>query len=111
MKWCMKGFEMKDADVLLPRLRHSKEGVVPIRGVLVSCRAAAEQLKLEVKRLGLGNISLHSGKIGAVTVGAVVGPSRGQLKACGGWKFVVMDSYIRVEKLGIAFTDKRLDRV
>ena len=39
------------------RFRNGRKGVVPIEGISVSYKAAAEQLKAEVKRLGLGNIS------------------------------------------------------
>ena len=44
LKWYLTGFEMKEEDVLLPRLRHSRDGVVAIRGLAVSYGTAAEQL-------------------------------------------------------------------
>ena len=53
-----------------------------------------------MKRLGLGNVSLQSGRIAAAMVGGLAGVSREQLKA-----------YIRVEKPGIAFTDKMFKRL
>ena len=85
--------------------------MVLIKGVSVSYKAAAEQLKAEVKRLGLGNISLHSGRIGAATAGARAGMAREDLKACGGWRSDAVDGYIRVVEPGIVFTDKMLDKV
>ena len=111
LKWYMKGFEMKGEDVMFPRFRNSKEGVVPIKSVSVSYGTALGQLKKEVKRLGLRNISLHSGRIGAATAGAQAGVSREQLKACGGCKSDAVDTYIRVKRPGIAFTNKMLDKV
>ena len=48
---------MKSEDVVFPRFRNGGKGVLPIEGISVSYKAAAEQLKAEVKRLGLGNIS------------------------------------------------------
>ena len=110
LKWYIKGFDLKSEDVVFPRFRNGGEGVVPIKGISVSYKAAAEQLKAEVKRLGFGNISLHSGRIGAATAGARAGMAREQLKACGGWRFDAVDGYIRVES-GIVFTDKMLDKV
>ena len=77
----------------------------------VSYKAAAEQLKAEVKRLGLGNISLHSGRIVSATAGARAGMAREQLNACGGWRSDAVDVYIGVKEPGIAFTDKMLDKV
>ena len=96
---------------MFPRFRNGGKGVLPIKGISVSYKAAAEQLKAEVKRLGLGNISLHSGRIGAATAGARAGMAREQLKACGGWRSDAVDGYIRVKEAGIAFTDKMLDKV
>ena len=51
----------------------------------MSYSSAAGQLKAEVERLGLNNISLHSGRIGGATVGAVAGLNQEKLKAVGGW--------------------------
>ena len=85
VRWYLKGLGLKGEDMLFPRMRHSKGEVVPIKGLSVSYGSAAGQLKAEVKRLGLSNISLHSGRIGAATAGAVAGISREKLEACGGW--------------------------
>ena len=62
--WYVRGLDLKGEDMLFPRMRQSKGEVVPIKGLGVSYGAAAGQLKAEVKRLGLGDISLHSGRIG-----------------------------------------------
>ena len=82
-----------------------------IKGLAVSYGLAAEQLKAEVKKLGLGDISLHSGRIVAATAGDMAGVSREQLKACGGWEIDVVDLYVRVDKPGIAFSGKMLRRL
>ena len=102
---------MKSEDVVFPRFRNGKKEVVPIKSISVSYGTAAGQLKAEVKRLGLGDISLHSGRIGAATAGAQAGMTKEQLKACGGWKSDAVETYIRVKRPGIVFTDKMLDKV
>jgi hypothetical protein len=54
LKWYIKGFDLKSEDVVFPRFRNGGEGVVPVKGISVSYKAAAEQLKAEVKRLRCG---------------------------------------------------------
>ena len=72
MKWYLRGLGLKGEDMFFPRMRHSKGGgVLPIKGLAVSYGAAAGQLKAKVKRLGMGGISLHSGRIGAAIAGAM----------------------------------------
>ena len=105
-----RGLGLKGEDMLFPRMRQSKGEVVPIKGLWVLYGAAAGQLKAEVKKLGLGDISLHSGRIGAATAGTVAGISRDQLKACGGGKSNAVDLYIQ-DKPGIAFFGKLLRRL
>ena len=58
---------MEGGDFLFPKMQYKKGAVVAIKGLQVSYSAAAGQLKAEVKRLGLNNISLHSGRIGGAT--------------------------------------------
>ena len=108
LRWYMEGFKMEDDDLLFPRLRGGKEGSVPIRHISVSYSTALKQLKDEVRLLGLSNITLHSGRIGAATCGAEAGVGREHLKACGGWKSGAVDSYIRLPKSGVTFSDKML---
>ena len=110
VRWYVRGLDLKGEDMLFPRMRQSKGEVVPIKGLGVSYGAAASQLKAEVKRLGLGDISLHSGRIGAATVGSVAGVSRDRLKACGGWKSNAVDLYIQ-DKPGIDFSARLLRRL
>ena len=70
---------------MFPRTHHSKGKVVPIKGLSVLYGSAAGQLKAEVEMLGLNTISLHSGRIGAATAGAVAGMNKEKLKAYRGW--------------------------
>ena len=51
------------------------------------------------------------GRIGAATAGAQAGMTKEQLKACGGWKSDAVETYIRVKRPGIVFTDKMLGKV
>ena len=111
VRWYVGGLGLKGEEMLFPRMRHSKGEVVPIKRLAVSYGSAAGQLKAKVKRLGLGNISLHSGRIGAATAGAMAGISREHLKACGGWKSDAVNLYIQVDKPGIAFSGKMLRRL
>ena len=97
--------------MMFPRMRHSKGKVVAIKGLSVSHGSAAGQLKAEVERLGLNNIYLHSGRIGAATAEAVAGMNKEKLKACGGWSSNAVDLYVRMDKPGIEFSGKMLQRL
>ena len=104
--------EMKGEDVLFPRFRNSgKKGVVPIRDTPVSYGTARSQLLKEVGLLGLGNLTMHSARIGAATRGAEAGLSRENIKACGGWKSDAVDVYIKLKKPGVTFTDRMLEEL
>ena len=47
----------------------------------------------------------------AATAGAVAGISREKLKACGGWTSNSVDLYVRMDKPGIDFSSKMLQRL
>ena len=114
IRWYVKGLGLKGGDFLFPKMQYKKGAVVAIKGLQVSYSAAAGQLKAEVKRLGLNNISLHSGRIGGATQGALAGISQQKIKAVGGWKSSTSaDLYTRLEKPGVEFSStmmKRLER-
>ena len=109
VRWYLKGLGLKGEDFLFPKMRHSKGKVVAIKGLPVSYGSAAGQLKAEVKRLGLNNISLHSGRIGGATQGALAGLTQQKIKAVGGWKSSTSaDLYVRLEKPGVEFSSKMM---
>ena len=111
LKWYLKGLGLEGEDMMFPRMRHSKGKVVPIKGLSMSYGFTAGQLKAEVERLGLNIISLHSGRIGAATAGAVAGMNKEKLKACGGWSFNAVDLYVRMDKPDIEFSGKMPQRL
>ena len=109
LKWYMESFKLEEDDLMFPRLRGGKEGSVPIRHIAVSYSTALRQLRDEVSRLDLGDMTLHSGRIGAASSGAAAGIGKEHLRACGGWKSGAIDSYIRLPKAGVLFSDKMLE--
>ena len=109
LKWYMESFKLDEDNLMFPRLRGGKEGSVPIRHIAVSYSTALRQLREEVSRLDLGDMTLHSGRIGAASSGAAAGIGKEHLRACGGWKSGAIDSYIRLPKAGVLFSDKMLE--
>ena len=103
---------MEGGDFLFPKMQYKKGAVVAIKGLQVSYSAAASQLKAEVKRLGLNNISLHSGRIGGATQGALAGMSQQKIKAVRGWKSSASaDLYTRLERPGVEFSSTMMKRL
>ena len=93
VKWYVRGLGLKGEDMLFPRMRHSKGGgVFPIKGLAVSYGSAAGQLKAEVKRLGLGDISLHFGRTEAATAGAMAGSVGSSSRPAGGGRATLWTS-------------------
>ena len=105
----MESFKLEEDDLMFPRLRGSKEGSVPIRHIAMSYSSPLRQLRDEVRQLDLGDMTLHSGRIGAASSGAAAGLGKEHLRACGGWKSGAIDSYIRLPKAGVLFSDKMLE--
>ena len=112
IKWYVRGLGLEGGDFLFPKMRYEKGAVVAIKGLHVSYSAAAGQLKAEVKRLGLSNISLHSGRIGGATQGALAGISQQKIKAVGGWKSSASaDLYTRLERPGVEFSSTMMKKL
>ena len=112
VKWYLRGLGLKGEDCMFPRMRYSKGSVVAIKELSVSYSSAAGQLKAEVERLGLNNISLHSGRIGGATAGAVAGLNQQKIKAVGGWSSnASADLYVRMRRPGIEFSAKMLRKL
>ena len=103
---------LEGTDFLFPKLRYERGVVVAIKDQQVSYGAAASQLKAEVGRLKLNNISLHSGRIGGATQGALAGMSQQKMKAVGGWKSSAsVDLYTRLERPGVEFSSTMMRRL
>lgn len=112
IKWYVRGLRLEGTDFLFPKLRYERGVVVAIKDQQVSYGAAASQLKAEVARLKLNNISLHSGRIGGATQGALAGLSHQKMKAVGGWKSSAsVDLYTRLERPGVEFSSKMMKRL
>ena len=103
---------LEGTDFLFPKLRYEKGVVVAIKDQQVSYGAAASQMKAEVVRLKLNNISLHSGRIGGATQGALAGLSRQKMKTVGGWKSSTsVDLYTRLERPGVEFSSTMMKKL
>ena len=109
--WYVKSLKLGGEDFLFPRLRGSKEGpVVAVGSKSVVYSTALADLKAVATRLGLGNLTLHSGRIGGATEGIEAGVNRDKIRICGGWSSSAMDCYIKPTKSGVVFNNAVMDR-
>jgi hypothetical protein len=80
----------------------------PVEGQAVSYFAARKQLVRERDLLGLGEVTWHSGRIGGATEASRKGVSRNVIMRGGGWRSLVVDSYIRIKDAGVQMGDALL---
>ena len=84
--------------------------IVVIKDTPVSYGTVRCQLVKEVKLLGLGKLTLHLARIGAIRR-PEAGLSRESIKTCGGWRSDAVDGYIRLKEPGVAFFYRMLERL
>jgi hypothetical protein len=74
----------------------------------VTYRKARDQLIKERQRMNLGNVTWHSGRIGAATEAAKKGVPRNVIQKSGNWKSDAVDIYMRVAEPGALVGDALL---
>ena len=81
---------------------------VPVWGQAVSYNTARIQLNKIKEELGLGDITWHSGRIGAASEAHKKRVSRNVIMKSGGWVSSAVDTYMRVEDPGVLVGDALL---
>ena len=99
----IKRLRLKGEGFLFPQLRREGQEMV-VKDGAVSYSAAYEDLKRLSRRLSLGKLTLHSGRIGGATAGVEAGVNKEYLRLCGGWTSASVDDYIRPKEPGIIFS-------
>ena len=104
LKRYIKSLELKMGSFLFPQLRWQGHEVVVKEGREVSFSAAYDDLGKLSEKLGLGKLTLHSGRIGGATAGVEAGVNKEYLRLCGGWTSEAINDYIRPKEPGMVFS-------
>ena len=100
----IKSLGLKRGSFLFPQLRWQGQEVVAKEGREVSFSAAYDDLRKLSEKLGLGKLTLHSGRIGGATAGVEAGVNKEYLRLCGGWSSEAINDYIRPKEPGMVFS-------
>ena len=84
------------------------KGEEPLWHKPVTYSVANSQLKREKRELGLSDITLHSGRVGAATRAAKRGVERGVIKKAGNWVSDAVDVYVKIKEPGLILGDALL---
>ena len=76
----------------------------------ITYSVAQKQLKKEIEDLGLQNITLHLGRVGAAMGAVKMVISRNVIKKGGNWRSNAVDTYMQVSDPGVEIGDRLLER-